>query len=316
MFNKPATSIENQIKLLKGRGLIIAPHEEDEIRLWLTNVTYYKLSGYWFIFENKGPESKGQFNQFLPGTSWKKVKYTYIFDQKLRRLVWAAIEKIEISIKAHWAHYLAMTYGPHAHEQKQLFNRKVFFASAGNICTYDKLQNSYRKSNTLYAKHYRTKYPELTTPPIWVVALIISFGEMVNWIKNLKSPKDRNNIFIDYGFDEQIMIPFLTHLNEVRNICAHNGRLWNRKILKTFIPPKKMTSQFSYITVSAEESHTNAKIYNTIIMMNELLKAIDPKYPFLLFVRNLMKDNYLIDPQYMWFPASWEDLHPWCELLH
>lgn len=44
MFNKMPLSIESQVQLLKARGLQVFPNEEEEIRIWLNNVHYYKLS--------------------------------------------------------------------------------------------------------------------------------------------------------------------------------------------------------------------------------------------------------------------------------
>lgn len=51
-FKKPL-SIDEQISLLKTRGLVVNPDEETDIATWLKNVNYYKLSGYWLIFEEK-----------------------------------------------------------------------------------------------------------------------------------------------------------------------------------------------------------------------------------------------------------------------
>lgn len=313
-FNKQATSIDEQVDLLQKRGLIISTDEVDELKTWLSNVTYYKLSGYWFVFEEKHCGVAGRSSRFVPNTLWKKIKHTYIFDQKLRRLIWTGIEKIEISVKAHWSQYLGTAYGAHAHENPELFVSDVFNSSNDNPCMYDKLRSNYHRSNALYAKHYRDKYRNLDTPPIWVVSLIVSFGEVVNWIRFLAAAKDRNAIFKDFGFDERVMIPFLIHLNEVRNICAHNGRLWNRKIVKRFSPPKKIAQKFHYINISEDKTIPSAKLYNTIIMMDELLKTIDPNYPFLRFIRDLIKDNYLIDTNYMSFPSNWENLPPWNSL--
>lgn len=303
MFNKMPLSIESKVQLLKVRGLQVFPNEEEEIRIWLNNVHYYKLSGYWLAYELKNQSGSGRLHKFKNGTTWKKVKHTYIFDQKFRRLMWTAIEKIEVSVKAHWCQYLSMNYGPFPQDNKNLFSTYIYKSHG----SYSKLITSYAKSNALYAKHYRIHYPELKTPPIWIAALIISFGEMVNWIKYINSAKIRNEILRPYGFDERIMISFLTHLIEVRNICAHNERLWNRQTNREFILPKRYMDIFVF-----NKSHkANRRIYNTIIMISEVLKSIDPKYPFLSLMKDLIKDNYLINPCYMGFPPNWESLSPW-----
>ena len=42
---KPGTSIQNQILLLRSRGMQIS---DSEAQQWLQFVSYYRLSGYWF----------------------------------------------------------------------------------------------------------------------------------------------------------------------------------------------------------------------------------------------------------------------------
>ena len=289
-FKKPL-SIDEQISLLKTRGLVVNPDEETDIATWLKNVNYYKLSGYWLIFEEKNQSGSGR-------------------NQKFRRLLWTSIEKIEISVKAHWSQYLSMKYGAFAHENQALFSSYIFNDTNDHDSPYTRLVNDYKRSNALYAKHYRESYENLTTPPVWIVPLMFSFGDIVNWTKHLRNPKNRTAILDEYGFDEQIMIPFLTHLIEVRNICAHNGRLWNRTTKKAFTLPKRLSPVFKY----SPQNGADKKIYNTIIMINEVLKTIDPKFPFLLFMRNLIKDNYLIKPYHMGFPKDWETKKPWISL--
>ena len=308
-FKKPL-SIDEQISLLKTRGLVVNPDEETDIATWLKNVNYYKLSGYWLIFEEKNQSGSGRNHKFKQGTTWKDIKHTYIFDQKFRRLLWTSIEKIEISVKAHWSQYLSMKYEAFAHEKRALFNSYIFNDTNDHDSPYKRLVTDYKRSNALYAKHYRENYKNLTTPPIWIVPLMISFGDIVNWTNHLINPKDRTGILDEYGFDEQIMISFLTHLIEVRNICAHNGRLWNRTTKKAFTLPKRLSPVFKY----SPQNRADKKIYNTIIMINEVLKTIDPKFPFLLFMRNLIKDNYLIKPYHMGFPKDWETKEPWINL--
>ncbi len=308
-FKKPL-SIDEQISLLKTRGLIVNPDEETDIATWLKNVNYYKLSGYWLIFEEKNQSGSGRNHKFNPGTTWKNIKHTYIFDQKFRRLLWTSIEKIEISVKAHWSQYLSMKYGAFAHENRALFSPCIFNDANDQDSPYKRLVNDYKRSNALYAKHYRENYKNLTTPPIWIVPLMISFGDIVNWTSHLINKKDKTAILDEYGFDKKIMISFLTHLIEVRNICAHNGRLWNRTTKKAFTLPKRLSPVFKY----SPQNSADKKIYNTIIMINEVLKTIDPKFPFLLFMRNLIKDNYLIKPYHMGFPKDWETKEPWISL--
>ena len=308
-IKKPLT-IAQQVDLLKERGLLITTKEEVELREWLININYYRLSGYWWIYENKAPTCSPREHEFKPVTTWKKIKYTYIFDQKFRRLISIAIEKIEISIKARWSQYLAETLCcSHPHERKSLFGDK--FHNTSNA-TYKKLVDSYNKSTELYACHYKERYPELKTPPIWVCALLLTLGEMINWLKSLKTPADRNAILRPYGFDEEVLLSFFTHLTSIRNICAHNGRLWNKRTKKLFIKPTATSEIKEYfIANELDDNKLDSKIYNTLLMLHLILKNIDKDFLFLSEVKDLISQNKYIDPKHMGFPENWKELNLW-----
>lgn len=45
-FNKIALTIDEQIALLKSRGMLFS--DEDKAKLYLSNISYYRLSAYWY----------------------------------------------------------------------------------------------------------------------------------------------------------------------------------------------------------------------------------------------------------------------------
>ena len=110
-FSKPATSIPDQIALLSKRGMII----EDEVaaRHYMRFISYYRLRAYWLPFEVPAEEDGD--HAFRDGTRFEDVLTLYIFDRELRLLVLDAIERVEIALRAQWAHYMAMTHGPHGY---------------------------------------------------------------------------------------------------------------------------------------------------------------------------------------------------------
>lgn len=197
----------------------------------------------------------------------------------------------------------------HPHERKSLFGDK--FHNTSNA-TYKKLVDSYNKSTELYACHYKERYPELKTPPIWVCALLLTLGEMINWLKSLKTPADRNAILRPYGFDEEVLLSFFTHLTSIRNICAHNGRLWNKRTKKLFIKPTATSEIKEYfIANELDDNKLDSKIYNTLLMLHVILKNIDKDFLFLSEVKDLISQNKYIDPKHMGFPENWKELNLW-----
>ena len=70
---KQPTTIEQQIEQLKSRGMLI--HDELDIHQWLSTVGYYRLSGYWWMYEERYPSCSPRNHKFKEGTSWDQVKH-------------------------------------------------------------------------------------------------------------------------------------------------------------------------------------------------------------------------------------------------
>ena len=307
---KQPTTIEQQIEQLKSRGMII--NDESDIHRWLSTVGYYRLSGYWWMYEERYPSCTPRNHKFKKDTSWEQVKHTYIFDQKFRRLISTGIEKIEVAVKASWAQYLATHYNTsHPHEDSSIFYKGVCEPSTikGVSTSFDLLVQAYQKSKERFALHYKTKYPTINTPPIWVSSLLLTLGELLNWMKGIKKRPDKKAIFANFPFDYTPMQSVLNNLRWVRNVCAHNGRLWNKRTPFVFVPIKDIDSRL--IKSSSNNNELDSKIYNTIIAMAEILKTIDPDYPFIYFIKDLIIHSKYINPKLMGFPDDWEVIPEW-----
>jgi abortive infection bacteriophage resistance protein len=118
-FNKPATTLDDQIKLLECRGMVFG--NKKAAKHYLSHINYYRIGAYWLHYEaDHGTHS------FKPDTRFEDVIALYVFDRKLRLLVMDAIERIEVSVRTHLAYEMAHTYGPHAYLDKTLFKDKNY----------------------------------------------------------------------------------------------------------------------------------------------------------------------------------------------
>ncbi len=181
-FIKPPISIDEQITLLKKRGMLI--HDYDRAVHYLKHISYYRLRAYWLPFEIKCDVPDG--HAFKAGTSFEDVVSLYVFDRELRLLIMDAVERIEVSIRASWAYYLATTYGAHGYLNRNLYAESTHYDKA-----YPLLINEIKRSKDTFIKHYKNKYGDPKEPPIWMTAEVISFGQLSKWIANLDTRKDR-----------------------------------------------------------------------------------------------------------------------------
>ncbi len=79
----------------------------------------------------------------------------------------------------------------------------------------------------------------------------MSFGQLSLWFKILKTRQDRNLVAKAYGIDESILRSFMHHLTFIRNITAHHGRLWNRRMTITMKLPRKPRKLFVMLNQGA-----------------------------------------------------------------
>ena len=105
IYSKPPLSINDQIKKLRDRGLII-----NDIRLaenYLLNVGYYRLSGYWVAMQ-----ADKVTHVFKPGSTFENVAAIYQFDRELRLLLFEIIERIEIALRTKMVYYISHEINP------------------------------------------------------------------------------------------------------------------------------------------------------------------------------------------------------------
>lgn len=295
-YTKPPFSIDQQIELLLSRGLLISDRER--VTRYLSHISYYRLRGYWIPFEQPGT---GPGHLFRQGTSFDQVLDLYIFDRKFRLLVLEAIERIEVSLRAHYANLLGFRYGSH------FFIEERFFKDAE---THKRLLNSLReeidRSRETFIDHYRTTYDQPPLPPIWATSEVMSFGQLSQWFKRLKTRSDRQLIAKAYGLDEKFLQSFFHHLAHVRNITAHHGRLWNRRFTITMALPKDPAELALMLNPRADRY-----VGNTIIVLGYLLKLISPGTTWPSRMRQLIETTAGVNPAAMGLQEDWPTLPLW-----
>lgn len=104
MANKKSRSIQEQIDLLKDRGMII--EDEDFARLHLNHISYYRLKGYWWDMQKDRDH-----HIFMEESRFEDVISRYFFDKELRLILFDAIEAIEIALRTKMIYHLSQSFG-------------------------------------------------------------------------------------------------------------------------------------------------------------------------------------------------------------
>ncbi|WP_131782772.1 Abi family protein [Legionella gresilensis] len=221
-YLKPTLNIQEQLEKLKKCGLIIK--DENTALETLSNINYYRLSAYWLPFKKR--DNYGNLsNQFQDNTSFESILELYEFDRKLRLLIMDALERIEISIKTHITYHLANQYGPFALNNSENFHSKFSYNS-----WLFQIQDEIKRSKEPFVEHYKNKYEDFPSLPIWMVTETTSFGSISFLYKGLKNEDKRAISKKYYNLHPKTLTNFLHFLTYVRNICAHHSRLWNKEL--------------------------------------------------------------------------------------
>jgi len=138
-------AIDEQIDLLISRGMVIP--DRARTSRYLSHISYFRLRGYWIPFEKK---DNGPDHIFQEGTTFDAVLDLYVFDRKFRLLILEAIERVEVSFRAHFANELGVRYGSHFYLDGTYIR---------NISTHsrliDSLHEEINRSKETFIEHYR-----------------------------------------------------------------------------------------------------------------------------------------------------------------
>ena len=287
-----------QLELLQNRGMFV--DNVSNAVSFMETVSYYRLRAYWKPFEMEG-DPPGEYI-FQNDLNFWRISSLYIFDRKLRMLLFDGIERIEVALRTKWNNLVAQKYGPHGY-----LNKKYFKENYHQQNVLD-LHRVFIRSKDEFAKHYKKTYSSPYLPPVWVATELMSFGLLSKFIKNLVHRVDRNVLAHSFILDEKVLTSFLEHLSIVRNICAHHGRIWNRSIPKDFVLPNAPSELNASLNCNSRKY-----LYNTLVMIIHILGFInldnednDWKKNLILLLENNPEDLYR-----MGFPEDWRERNIW-----
>lgn len=114
MAKKPSLTIEQQVELLQKRNLNIPGDQIEELKKFLLNNNYYRISGYTLTLR--------QDDKFYPNASFDNIKQIYQFDKRLRHSILSLTEEIEVRVKSMLAYYHSQKYGPMGYKDVNTFH--------------------------------------------------------------------------------------------------------------------------------------------------------------------------------------------------
>lgn len=221
---KSATTIDQQLELLKSRGLTV--NDADKAREILLDIGYYRLGFYLFPFERSYPELRNRTHEYIKGASFEDAVNLYYFDFDLRLLLMRYLNRIEIAFRTSLIYNLSNKYNsnPIWFVSPAVVNRPYAREFESKVYTSD------FKRNPIIHRHHQNN-PNDRFAPAWKTLEFMTFGAVMKLYEQLKDPDDK--IFVAHEFGIRQVVTFESYMRtirQVRNACAHGQYIYDLKL--------------------------------------------------------------------------------------
>lgn len=282
-------TIGEQIEILKNRGLII--NDEQKAYDFLLTNNYYRISGYSLTLRHH--------DVFYPSVSFDNIVDIYLFDEKFRTILIYALEKAEIKVKALYAYYFAEKYGGLGYLDENNFTDKELYNSILSKVNELKTRNY---ESEAFIKHYIDDLQE--DMPIWVFIELFTITDLSK-LYSITDKEIQLKIAAHFGMRhnncEKKIGTFLKCFSILRNICAHNGRVFNR-LFKT--KPPLSSKELTLLRSDHKGNPDNQRVFGYLISLKRILSDED-----FLYVKHeisdLCVDYPFVDMRYYGFADDW-----------
>ncbi|HKK17689.1 MAG TPA: Abi family protein [Opitutales bacterium] len=279
--------------------------DEAEALHILEHHNYYRISAYRFPFELAK-------DRFKDGTTFKQLWELYCFDRGLRKLITEACKKVEISVRARWAHVLAERHGPQSYEDLEVFcdltakEKKKEKAARFHMDNLLSLDRELSRSKEVFVTHYRYE-KQILRPPIWVVSESMTFGLLSRFYDGIARDSDKKAIAKTYDLSVDGLRSTLQRTVYIRNLCAHHSRLWNRKLTVNMSLPNSRPKTI----LSSLNPQEPKLLYNSIILLGHMTSIIEPGWDWKARIRQHLEQlNPELLPS-MGYPSDWRERLFW-----
>lgn len=293
IYNKPATTVQQQIAQLQARGLAIS--DLPLATHFLSTISYYRLAGYWWPMQaNKTTHA------FKPNSRFEDVIALYNFDRELRLLLFDVIERIEIGLRTKLIYHLS-----HEFDAWWFQDFGHFIDSRELVKTLNSVALEIDRSKDIFILDHLKRYKTDTRfPPAWKTLEVVTFGNLSKLYGNLRPQvRSKDLIAAEFNTVNHTFLPsWLQSIAQIRNICAHHGRLWNKNLPGR---PKLLPQPPAPWLHNVPPVAQHHMLYIHVCCMKYLLDVISPGHHFRPKLAELFVKYPSVDLNALGFPPTW-----------
>lgn len=306
MRKKEFKTLEEQISILKTKGLII--NNIDKAEELLLRENYFFINGYRHIFLKSNKDKT-----FIKGTTFEELYAVFQFDRNFRNILFKNFLIVENNLKSIMSYRLSKKYGI---KEKDYLKPSNFSQDIKMVRQVNDVLNKIKRQIRINGRqhsatlHYLSNYGYV---PLWILVKLLSFG-MINELYSILKPDDKLSIAEYYNLDVETLGTFIALLSNYRNLCAHEDIVYEHHTQK-MIPDTIYHHELNIPIMNDEYIYGKNDIFAVIIMLKYMLNQSD----FTDLVNEIEYELSLLDgrvdviPQSkildrMGFPENWNEI--------
>lgn len=263
MAKKIFKTLDEQIQILQYKGLEI--HDVDKAKSILFRENYFFVSGYRHLFMRSMKD-----NTFIRGTTFEELYATFVFDRKIRNIMFKYILVIENNMKSIISYQLSKKYG---FKEKDYLNSKNFTQDGIKARQVNDVLNKMKRQIRVNGKqhaatlHYLSNYGYI---PMWILVKVLSFG-IISELYNILKAEDAYDIAEYYNLQPETLSIYLSLLSNYRNVCAHEDMLYDHRTQRA-IPDCRYHYLLDIEMTNDEYNYGKNDLFALIIIMKQMLQ--------------------------------------------
>ena len=253
---KSFKTLEEQLEMLKKKNIVV--NSDGEAMEFLSRENYYNIiNGYkdLFLVKDKLKKVKNT-EEFVEGTNFEHLKCIFLFDRELRSI----FLKYLLVFENHFKTILSYEFSKKYPERDSYLDRENFYDDKKEVLNvFVSLSRTLKDKMEIDGpvKHYMNEHGYV---PLWVFVNYLTLGNVSHFYKILK-PKDKEIIcrrfsenynknyqpIVRFKMEDTFLVSGIKIFNIIRNVCAHDERLYNIKFSNTKVIKLEKILEFKYL---------------------------------------------------------------------
>ena len=285
-MTKEFKTIDQQIDILKNKGLIIDDH--DMAYNILLKENYFFVNGYRHLFMNSPSD-----RTFITGSTFNEMYAVFKFDRYSRNIFFKNLLIIENRLKSVISYQLSKKYG---YKEKDYLNPRNFTPNPEKRRqvkdVIEKMRRQIRINTSRHnaTMHYLKNYGYI---PLWVLVKVLSFG-MVCELFTIMTNEDKAEVSSVFHLTIDNLENFLPILSNYRNLCAHEDIVFDHKTERS-IPDTDYHKKLNIFKMDDEYIYGKNDLFALIIIFKCMLEDDEFRLMLKEFEYELEKLNGMID---------------------